>query len=380
MRRLGELLVSEGKLSWEQLEEALRRQREIETRSEGTPEIGEVLLSFGFVSQEDIARALARQLGLPYLNLRWIILDPAVVEEIGEELMLKYSVAPLRVENERLLVAMSDPNRYFARADLALESGYPLDIVVATHDDVLRAQEELLNGGRAATKEPGDGAAKPPSAEGGADEAFVLPIHQGGRVREIPVRPEAVRLVGEEVLREHVAIPLTLEGEFLLVAVSDLGDPSTIDALAAASDRPVSFIEAMARDIRRAQDALLPTAGGGTDLEVMVADSEKQTEGVSAAEVHEALRSDDPPTLVDVRESEEWNASHIRKARPIPRGLLEFRVADSLPNKEARIVVYCANGGRGALATKTLKDMGYKNVANMKGGIEAWKAERYETI
>ncbi len=80
-----------------------------------------------------------------------------------------------------------------------------------------------------------------------------------------------------------------------------------------------------------------------------------------------------------VREPAEYEEAHIPGARLIPRGLLEHEAEDQLPDKDARILVHCASGGRGALATKSLKEMGYTNVANMDGGINAWRERGYET-
>ena len=82
--------------------------------------------------------------------------------------------------------------------------------------------------------------------------------------------------------------------------------------------------------------------------------------------------------MVDVREPDEWEAGHSPGAKPLPRGLLEYRAAEELPDKDARIVVHCALGGREALAAKSLKEMGYTNVANMEGGMSEWRERGYE--
>ncbi len=82
--------------------------------------------------------------------------------------------------------------------------------------------------------------------------------------------------------------------------------------------------------------------------------------------------------FVDVREPTEWE-HHIDGAVQCPRGLLEFVADPSSPrhnaamNPDARVIVYCASGARAALATLTLKEMGYQNVANLEGGFTAWK-------
>ena len=67
-------------------------------------------------------------------------------------------------------------------------------------------------------------------------------------------------------------------------------------------------------------------------------------------------------------------------AKHLPRGRLEYQAAEQLPDKDARFVVHCSFEGRSsALATKSLKEMGYTNVANMDGGITAWRERGYET-
>ena len=79
--------------------------------------------------------------------------------------------------------------------------------------------------------------------------------------------------------------------------------------------------------------------------------------------------------LIDVREGDEF-ASGVIPAKTvftIPRGKLEFAIDDKLVDlSDHQIVCYCLKGARGILAAKTLKDLGFSNVVNLKGGIEAW--------
>lgn len=113
--------------------------------------------------------------------------------------------------------------------------------------------------------------------------------------------------------------------------------------------------------------------------EEMVAEAKESTRQVSVEEIREALDSGESVTVVDVREPDEWAEEHIPGAKHIPRGVLELQAADQLPEKDARIVVHCALGGRGSLAAKSLQEMGYTNVANMKGGVNAWQEHGYDT-
>src|SRR3954470_20479203 len=106
-----------------------------------------------------------------------------------------------------------------------------------------------------------------------------------------------------------------------------------------------------------------------------------QIDEVDPSEVKTAVASGngDRPVLIDVRESEEWDAGHIPGARHVPRGYLESRIEAAAPDKDGRVVLYCASGQRSALAANTLQDLlGYSDVASMTGGITLWKDRGYD--
>lgn len=113
-----------------------------------------------------------------------------------------------------------------------------------------------------------------------------------------------------------------------------------------------------------------------TDL---VKEAKQQIENLTPEEVKEEL-SKGNVTLIDIRESEELKQNgKIAGSVHAPRGMLEFYADPSLPyhkpefDKDKRIILHCASGGRSSLATSTLKQMGYNNVAHMDGGFKAWK-------
>ncbi|MBA2429460.1 MAG: molybdopterin-synthase adenylyltransferase MoeB [Thermoleophilaceae bacterium] len=98
-----------------------------------------------------------------------------------------------------------------------------------------------------------------------------------------------------------------------------------------------------------------------------------------------AVRSDlesgngNAPVLIDVRESDEFEAGHIPGARHVARGFLESRIEGAAPDRAQRVVLYCASGNRSALAADTLeRQMGYENVESMTGGITLWKDRGYD--
>src|SRR5687768_17497751 len=86
---------------------------------------------------------------------------------------------------------------------------------------------------------------------------------------------------------------------------------------------------------------------------------------VMADEVKRAIDGRQPVRLLDVRESDEWQAGHLPGAIHIPRGFLEARIEQAVPDRATDLVIYCAGGARSAFAAKTLLDLGYQRVASM---------------
>ena len=93
----------------------------------------------------------------------------------------------------------------------------------------------------------------------------------------------------------------------------------------------------------------------------------------SPDEVKSKLDRSTPPMLLDVREKEEFRQGYVPGAVSLPRGFLEMRVEDAVPDKNTPIVAYCAGGTRSLLAGRILKELGYTNVTSMRGGFTAWK-------
>jgi rhodanese-related sulfurtransferase len=89
----------------------------------------------------------------------------------------------------------------------------------------------------------------------------------------------------------------------------------------------------------------------------------------------EARLNDPDVTLIDVREQDEFRAGHMPGALGIGRGILEYHIADKVPDTEREIILYCRGGNRSALAADSLRQMGYENVYSMRGGYRQWSAE-----
>tara|TARA_E500000178_G_scaffold321832_1_gene346058 strand:+ start:491 stop:889 length:399 start_codon:yes stop_codon:yes gene_type:complete len=112
----------------------------------------------------------------------------------------------------------------------------------------------------------------------------------------------------------------------------------------------------------------------------LVEEANKTIETLSPEEV-KSLMDKNEITLIDVRDIRElWRDGTIEKSKHIPRGMLEFWLdpnssyyQENKFDESKKMVFFCAMGFRSALATKTLVDMGFKNVANANGGFDALK-------
>jgi len=107
-----------------------------------------------------------------------------------------------------------------------------------------------------------------------------------------------------------------------------------------------------------------------TDL---LSDIRKRTKQVSIDELKRRIDAGEKMTLVDVREKDEWRGGYLPGALSLPRGFLEIQAEQKLPDKNAKIVAYCAGGTRSALAAATLQELGYEHVETANPGFVRWK-------
>jgi type IV pilus assembly protein PilB len=222
--RIGDILVSEGTITPEQLQEGLALQRE------DRREIGKILLSLGYVKEVDLARALAKRLRLDYVELNEKDVDRGAASLVDQKVLRRHGAIPMRVENGRLIVAMTDPNNFYALEDLRMISGYPVTPVVALESEIRQIQNKVFAISQEVTdllEDTGDQGVLDDVGEvelgdGSADNAPVVrlvssilqqavgegasDIHVEPRARELTIR---VRVDG--VLREIMSVPPKLQ-------------------------------------------------------------------------------------------------------------------------------------------------------------------------
>ena len=110
-----------------------------------------------------------------------------------------------------------------------------------------------------------------------------------------------------------------------------------------------------------------------TRFEKLVAEAKKNVTEISPEEAAAKLQNGEA-VIVDVRDKDEFDESHIPDAVHMSRGMVELEVEEKFPDRNMTIICHCGGGGRSALAAESLQKMGYKNVRSMAGGFKAWKA------
>jgi len=125
-------------------------------------------------------------------------------------------------------------------------------------------------------------------------------------------------------------------------------------------------------------EALRTNRSGGKTVEELIADAASRVPFMAMDEVRRRIEAGDREiALLDVREREAYQAGHIPGALHVPRGQIELRIDDVLPDPTRRIVVYCELGKISTLAAATLQSMGFGRAVALDGGIRMWREAGY---
>jgi type IV pilus assembly protein PilB len=135
-QRLGDLLVREKIISSDQLEKALKNQKETGGR------LGSILVKLGYLTDEDVTNFLSRQYGVPAINLNYFEIDPAVVKLVPQETAKRYQILPLSRVGASLTIAMVDPTNVFAMDDIKFMTGFNIEPVVASETSIMEGIEK----------------------------------------------------------------------------------------------------------------------------------------------------------------------------------------------------------------------------------------------
>jgi type IV pilus assembly protein PilB len=134
--KLGDLLLRSKLITPDQLDAALKSQRE-----EGG-KLGEALVRVGAVTENDITETLSQQFGVPSIDLANFEIDPAVIKIVPGDVARKYGVLPVNKTGATLTIAMGDPTNVFAMDDIKFMTGYNVEPVVASEVALRKAIEK----------------------------------------------------------------------------------------------------------------------------------------------------------------------------------------------------------------------------------------------
>ncbi len=138
-QRLGDLLVKEKVITPEQLDKAIKMQKENGFR------LGSALVKLGFLSDEDVTNFLSRQYGVPAINLSYFEIDGSVVKLVPYETAKRYQILPLSRVGASLSIAMVDPTNVFAMDDIKFMTGFNIEPVVASEAAIMEGIEKAYS-------------------------------------------------------------------------------------------------------------------------------------------------------------------------------------------------------------------------------------------
>src|SRR6185437_3160666 len=125
-------------------------------------------------------------------------------------------------------------------------------------------------------------------------------------------------------------------------------------------------------------EALRTNMSGGKTVTQMLAEAAAQVSFMSLAELNTRVGSGSCDLIVlDVRERDAYETAHVPGARLLPRGQLELRVNEELPDPTVRILTVCEFGRVSTLAAATLRQIGFQRAIALDGGMKAWREAAY---
>jgi len=139
-KQLGQLLLENGLVTEDQINQALEHQR-----AQGHRKLlGETLVEMNIVSEDQVTEVLAEAYGVPYAKVAPRIADPKVVETLPRDFIEKHCVMPLFLVNGKLTVAVPEPANLFLIEEIEKVSGYSVQIVAATTHDIQQTLQSYL--------------------------------------------------------------------------------------------------------------------------------------------------------------------------------------------------------------------------------------------
>lgn len=152
---LGEQLVKMGVVTEEQIKEALELQAQ-QRKNGQKAKLGQCLISLGFCAEEKIAQAMAAKSGFEFMSINNTGIDMACANLITPDIANKYKLVPIAIKDNKMLVAMQNPNDIIAIDDIELLTGYEVEPVVVPDRELTTVLEQFSNVSKAIEEHPED--------------------------------------------------------------------------------------------------------------------------------------------------------------------------------------------------------------------------------
>ena len=131
--RLGEILVEKGVITPQELETAVKKQRDTKEM------LGQVLVSMGLITERKLLQVLAEQQGVKYVDMKETQVDQKAVDTVPAKFAWHYKVMPIKLDGNVLTIAIANPFDMWPIDDLETNLGYRVDKVLATTPDIMEA-------------------------------------------------------------------------------------------------------------------------------------------------------------------------------------------------------------------------------------------------
>lgn len=130
---IAEMLLEEGLITPRQLEKAIEQQKN------SNESLEKIIISLGYVTEKEVTEVIGKEMGVPFIDLDEVEIDPELARAIPEHLAQRYKVIPVGQENNKLALAMVDPLNVFAIDDIRLITGFDIEPMISTEESIMRA-------------------------------------------------------------------------------------------------------------------------------------------------------------------------------------------------------------------------------------------------
>lgn len=112
----------------------------------------------------------------------------------------------------------------------------------------------------------------------------------------------------------------------------------------------------------------------------LVTETKARIHEISPETLKNKIDNNEQMTIIDVRETHEWETGCIPNAIHLSKGIIERDIEKIIPDNQTNIIVYCSGGYRCALVADNLQKMGYRNVSSLNTGLQGWLDAGYSLV